>query len=128
MLDSVDFFRNSRDIGIMTDAEGFILALSAGAERALGKSEADLVGSHVMAHAEGSQLQFLFGKPERVDTCTHVGGPLSEGEVEGTSVRCPWHGAVFDLTTGDMQGPPARGPVTRYEVRVEGDGIELATG
>ena len=29
------------------------------------------------------------------DTCTHRGGPLSEGEVEGTEVTCPWHGATF---------------------------------
>ena len=28
------------------------------------------------------------------DTCTHKGGPLSEGFVEGTEVQCPWHGAV----------------------------------
>lgn len=28
------------------------------------------------------------------DTCTHRGGPLSEGEVEGAEVTCPWHGAI----------------------------------
>ena len=31
------------------------------------------------------------------DTCTHRGGPLSEGLVAGTKVTCPWHGAVFDV-------------------------------
>jgi nitrite reductase/ring-hydroxylating ferredoxin subunit len=62
------------------------------------------------------------------DTCTHVGGPLSEGSVDGTDVTCPLHGAVFDLTTGGAKGPPAGGDVTKYEVRVEGDEIQIATG
>src|SRR5437899_1899009 len=41
------------------------------------------------------------------DTCTHRGGPLSEGDVQGTRVTCPWHGADFDLKTGAVLGPPA---------------------
>ena len=61
------------------------------------------------------------------NTCTHRGGPLSEGAVEGTVVTCPWHGATFDLTTGEAKGPPAPGPVRCYEVRVEGGEIQIAT-
>src|SRR5260370_7094884 len=41
------------------------------------------------------------------DTCTHRGGPLSEGDVQGTKVTCPWHGADFDLKTGAVLGRPA---------------------
>src|SRR5467141_3667251 len=41
------------------------------------------------------------------DTCTHRGGPLSEGTVEGAEVTCPWHGARFDIKTGAVMGPPA---------------------
>src|SRR5258706_14141939 len=59
------------------------------------------------------------------DTCTHVGGSLSEGTIMGQSVACPWHGAMFNLTNG--QGtPPARGPVSCYPVRVQGSDIEIA--
>jgi 3-phenylpropionate/trans-cinnamate dioxygenase ferredoxin component len=43
------------------------------------------------------------------DTCTHRGGPLSEGEVSGEEVTCPWHGAaVYNIKTGAVLGPPRR--------------------
>src|SRR5882672_6085366 len=48
------------------------------------------------------------------NTCTHVGGPLSEGELSNTHVTCPWHGGVFDVTTGEVLGPPPGENVTRY--------------
>ena len=59
------------------------------------------------------------------NTCTHVGGPLSEGELEGARVTCPWHGGVFDVTTGEVLGPPPGRAVNRYNVRVEGSDIEV---
>ncbi|HVS27414.1 MAG TPA: non-heme iron oxygenase ferredoxin subunit [Burkholderiales bacterium] len=59
------------------------------------------------------------------DTCTHKGGPLSEGELAGREVTCPWHGATFDVTTGEVLGPPAPEGVARYNVRVSGDSIEI---
>ena len=59
------------------------------------------------------------------DTCTHHGGPLSEGELGGKEVTCPWHGAVFDVTTGEVLGPPAMEGVARYNVRVAGNSIEI---
>ena len=60
------------------------------------------------------------------DMCSHQGGPLSLGTVDGTSVICPWHGAAFDLATGAAKGAPAGGPVTCYQARVEGDEIQIA--
>ena len=60
------------------------------------------------------------------DTCTHRGGPLSEGEVEGTTVTCPWHGASFDLKTGAVLGPPAGESVKRYQVTMKGNDILLS--
>ena len=59
------------------------------------------------------------------DTCTHRGGPLSEGVLEGSQVTCPWHGAIYDVTTGDALGPPAPNGVARYNVRVEASNIEV---
>jgi 3-phenylpropionate/trans-cinnamate dioxygenase ferredoxin component len=59
------------------------------------------------------------------DTCTHLGGPLSEGDVESTKVTCPWHGAEFDLKTGTVLGPPAQKGVPSYKVVVEGGDIKV---
>jgi nitrite reductase (NADH) small subunit len=59
------------------------------------------------------------------DTCTHRGGPLSEGDVQGTKVTCPWHGADFDLNTGAVLGPPAQNGVPSYKVVLEGDDIKV---
>lgn len=59
------------------------------------------------------------------DTCTHRGGPLSEGELSGSEVTCPWHGAVFDVKSGNTLGPPATKGVARYNVRVSGGNVEV---
>ncbi len=61
------------------------------------------------------------------DTCTHRGGPLSEGMVEGTTVTCPWHGATYDVTTGIVLGPPAPEGVVSYKVQIDGNDIEVET-
>ena len=60
------------------------------------------------------------------DVCPHRGGPLSEGELEGGAVVCPWHGAIFDLATGKVTRSPAAAGVATYDVRVEGDEIAVA--
>lgn len=59
------------------------------------------------------------------DTCTHRGGPLSQGAFDAQSVTCPWHGSKFDLKTGKVVHPPATRPVTAYRVVVEGDRVKL---
>ena len=59
------------------------------------------------------------------NTCSHDGGPLSEGELNNTQVTCPWHGAVFDVTTGSVLGPPAVSAVTKYNTRVAGGEVEI---
>ena len=59
------------------------------------------------------------------DTCTHRGAPLSEGDVEGQELTCPWHGARFDVTTGAHLCPPAPKGVTAYKVQVVGDEVQV---
>ena len=59
------------------------------------------------------------------DTCTHRGGPLSEGDLEGNIITCPWHGAKFDVTSGNVVGPPARNNVPCYKVIVESEDIKI---
>jgi 3-phenylpropionate/trans-cinnamate dioxygenase ferredoxin subunit len=55
------------------------------------------------------------------DTCSHRDFPLSVGEVDPASctVTCEWHGAAFDLRTGEPTCPPAIKPIAVYAVRVE---------
>ena len=55
--------------------------------------------------------------------CTHVGGPLDEGTLEGYEVECPWHGSKFDVRTGEPTKPPAVRGVPKYEVKMEGNNI-----
>ncbi len=59
------------------------------------------------------------------DTCSHRGGSLSQGMIEEEKVTCPWHGAVFDIRSGEVLGPPAPKGVARYNVRVDGVQIEV---
>src|ERR687891_2979216 len=55
--------------------------------------------------------------------CTHEGGPLSDGMLEGYEVECPWHGSKFDVRTGEVTNPPANEPEPAYEVKVDGNNI-----
>ena len=59
------------------------------------------------------------------DICTHAGGSLSEGQVDGSTVTCPLHGAQFDVASGKVLQGPAQSAVTSYNVKVEGNDIYL---
>jgi 3-phenylpropionate/trans-cinnamate dioxygenase ferredoxin subunit len=59
------------------------------------------------------------------DVCTHDGGPLGEGYLEGDQIECPRHGALFDVKTGKALTLPAVTPVNTYPVQVEGDEIKV---
>jgi nitrite reductase/ring-hydroxylating ferredoxin subunit len=53
--------------------------------------------------------------------CTHAYGPLNEGEMEGSSIVCPWHDSCFDVRDGSVTRGPATEPLKTYRVVVEGD-------
>jgi 3-phenylpropionate/trans-cinnamate dioxygenase ferredoxin subunit len=59
------------------------------------------------------------------DLCTHDDGPLAEGELHGTAIECPRHGARFDITTGAVLRMPAIKPVPRYDTRIQDDEIQI---
>ncbi|HJU47834.1 MAG TPA: Rieske (2Fe-2S) protein [Gaiellaceae bacterium] len=56
--------------------------------------------------------------------CTHAECPLTDGWLEGSSVRCACHGALFDLETGTVLDGPAEQPIRLYETRVTGGRVE----
>jgi uncharacterized protein YbjT (DUF2867 family) len=53
--------------------------------------------------------------------CTHRQGPLSEGQLDGSTVTCPNHGAQFNVCTGEVLRGPAEDPLKTYRVIVDGD-------
>ena len=85
-------------------------------------------GQGKLVEVQGKSIA-LFNVEEKYfaidDTCTHKGGPLSEGIVVGDEVTCPWHGAKFKVTSGDVCRSPAAKGVNGYNVRINDSDIEL---
>ena len=78
----------------------------------------------VVADSLGILLCNVDGKIYAIeDVCTHDGGPLDQGTLEGECVVCPRHGATFDVRTGDALTLPAVMPVMTFDVTVEGDDV-----
>ena len=57
--------------------------------------------------------------------CTHKGGPLKNGTRVGNRVICPWHHAIFDMTSGAHMEPPGQGCLNRFETTVEGGRVHV---
>jgi len=72
-----------------------------------------------LAKVDGSVYAFT-------DNCTHISGPLNEGELDGKVLTCPWHGAQFNVCTGKVLRGPARQDIQTYPVRVEGKAILIS--
>ncbi|MBH5338393.1 non-heme iron oxygenase ferredoxin subunit [Streptomyces pactum] len=60
------------------------------------------------------------------DACSHEAARLSEGELDGAAVECPWHFSRFCLRTGEALDLPAVDPVETYAVRVVGGDVLLS--
>lgn len=71
-----------------------------------------------LAFVEGNVYAFT-------DNCTHISGPLNEGELENCVVTCPWHGARFDVRDGKVLRGPARQGLYTYPVKIDGDDISV---
>jgi nitrite reductase/ring-hydroxylating ferredoxin subunit len=57
------------------------------------------------------------------DICTHSYASLSEGDLSGTDIECPLHGALFNVTTGEVITPPAAQALRVFQVRIDGQDI-----
>ena len=66
------------------------------------------------------------------NTCTHMGGSLYEGDLDGSHIVCPKHGSIFDVMTGEVI---TRGKLffinvkvhnlQSYPVKIEGNDIMI---
>jgi nitrite reductase/ring-hydroxylating ferredoxin subunit/uncharacterized membrane protein len=79
--------------------------------------EAD--GTAVMIARTGGALYALSNH------CSHRGGPLHEGDLDGGTVICPWHDSVFDLRDGALIHGPAAYPQPAWDTRVREGRIEV---
>jgi nitrite reductase/ring-hydroxylating ferredoxin subunit len=59
------------------------------------------------------------------DVCSHAFASLSEGDLNGVEVECPLHGSAFNVTTGEVNSPPADESIKTYQLRIEGQDILL---
>lgn len=59
------------------------------------------------------------------DVCTHDGGELACGEVDGEEIICPRHGARFNIKTGEVTAPPAYEPVSTFPVRLQNGTVQV---
>src|SRR5271170_6892885 len=85
-----------------------------------GIAETELTdGVALLGHAEGEAVLLTRRGGEIFAvgaTCTHYGGPLAEGLIDGDKVHCPYHHACFSLRTGEALQAPALNPIPCYEV------------
>jgi nitrite reductase/ring-hydroxylating ferredoxin subunit/uncharacterized membrane protein len=99
--------------------EAFVPVLSDAdlAEGKMRKVEAD--GAPVLLARVDGEVHAL------IETCPHMGGPLSEGKREGDTVTCPWHGSCFSLRDGHVIHGPSAFPAPTMEARVRDGQIEV---
>jgi NADPH-dependent 2,4-dienoyl-CoA reductase/sulfur reductase-like enzyme/nitrite reductase/ring-hydroxylating ferredoxin subunit len=87
-------------------------------------------GAKILGHAQGEAVLLARIGNDFVAigaTCTHYGGPLAEGVIDGETVRCPWHHACFNLRTGEALRAPALSPVACWKTERRGDSV-VVTG
>lgn len=85
-------------------------------------------GTRRLVDVDGSQIVVfnLDGKYYAIeDVCTHDGGQLTGGEVEGDQIICPRHGARFCIRTGAALTAPAYEPTATFPVRIENGEIQV---
>ena len=88
----------------------------------------EVEGKGTLVEVEGNRIA-LFNLDGEVfvidDACTHEGGSLSEGPIQGDEVVCPRCGSRFSIVSGQARGLPAMEDVASYKVHVTGDDVEV---
>jgi len=92
-------------------------------------SEADLAEDRPVRAMAGKTKVLLVKRAGEIhaiaEVCSHLGGPLSEGKLDGDVIECPWHASRFCVRDGSVVDGPATHPQPRCDVRVRGGRIEV---
>jgi 3-phenylpropionate/trans-cinnamate dioxygenase ferredoxin component len=85
-------------------------------------------GSHKVVDVDGAAVAVfnLGGQYYAIeDVCTHDGGTLTGGPLEGDQIVCPRHGARFSIKSGEVLAPPAYEPIAIFPVRVDAGRVQV---
>lgn len=80
---------------------------------------AEVAGSRILVLRRGETVFAI------AETCAHLGGPLSEGDLEGDTITCPWHGSRFDVRTGELRDGPAVYAQPCFPARIRDGWVEV---
>ncbi len=80
---------------------------------------ADVDGTRIVVCNVGGEFHAI------EDVCTHDGGQLTGGHVEGDEIVCPRHGARFCIRTGAALSAPAYEPTAKFPLRIEGEVVQV---
>jgi len=114
----------SRGIGVnqtaLEDAPGEWTAVCGEDELSDGEPKRVGLGQiAVLLVREGGRVHALSNR------CTHLSGPLNEGEIADGCVTCPWHASRFRLEDGAVVRGPATDPQPVYATRIRAGKIEI---
>ncbi len=98
---------------------GFVRVASAGAVQPGTVASFEIGGQRIAVCNVGGRFYAV------EDVCTHDGASFGRAELDGDEITCPRHGAAFDVRTGAVTRLPAAVPVRTYNVRQQGDDIEV---
>jgi len=78
---------------------------------------------HITASGKELVVTKLDGSYYAIDNiCTHAGAELHEGELSNSELKCPWHGAKWDIKTGSLISFPQKlKPLQSHRISVEND-------
>jgi 3-phenylpropionate/trans-cinnamate dioxygenase ferredoxin subunit len=85
-------------------------------------------GEHVEVNVDDTEVAIfkIDGEYYAIeDVCTHDGGEIASGTIEGDEIVCPRHGARFCIKTGAVKGPPAYENINPFLLRIENGMIQI---